>query len=166
MPSTFEQNLTKVVNDTKNIKTEYAKMPAAVKAKDSNYRNALSMIYEAQKTITELKDQIKKGSKTAIDEMKKWQANYPKIFARMEPCTTEVTKLKKDLDDLKGDVSKAQKTADQLNKDAGKSAMSDIKTATAQLKTLLADLKSLSDGIDKQLDFLTGLPKPPNGVFV
>jgi len=47
MPSTFEQNLTKVANDTKGYKTEYAKMPSAVKAKDSNYRNALAMIYEA-----------------------------------------------------------------------------------------------------------------------
>jgi chromosome segregation ATPase len=166
MPSAFEQNLTKVVNDVKTYKTQFAKVPGDVKAKDSNYRNAVSMIYEAQKAITELKDQIKKGSKTAVDDMKKWQANYPKIFARLKPCTDDVTSLKKNLDGLKDNVSKAQKTAEQLNKDAGKSAMTDVAKAAAQLKTALTELKSVADGIEKQIRFLTELPKPPNGVFV
>jgi chromosome segregation ATPase len=166
MPSTFEQTLTKVVNDTNAYKTEYSKLPAAVKAKDNNYRNAVSMIYEAQQIITGLKDQIKKGSQTAIEDMKKWQANYPKVFARIQPCADEVAKLKKDLDDLKTDVFKAQKTADQLNQEAARSAMQDVRAAATQLKTVLADLKTLAAAIDKQLDFLSGLPKAPNGVFV
>jgi uncharacterized phage infection (PIP) family protein YhgE len=166
MPSAFEQSLTKIVNDTKNYKAEFAKVPPAVKAKDSNYRNAVAMIYEAQKAITELKEQIKKGSKTAVEDMKKWQANYPKIFARMKPCCDEVATLKKSVDGLKDNVTKAQKTAEQLNKDAARSAMGDVKTAAAQLKTVLADLKSLADGLNKQAGFLTELPKPPNGVFV
>ena len=167
MPSTFEQNLTKVVNDTKGYKAGYTKLPADVKAKDSNYRNIISMIYEAQKAITELKDQIKKGtSKTAVDDMKKWQKNYPTIFGRLKPCTTEIAKLKKTLGDLKKDVGDTQKTADQLNKDAGRSAMQDVKTAAAQLKTVLTDLKTLATGIDKQIQLLSDLPKEPSGVFV
>lgn len=166
MPSAFEQNLTKVVNETKAYKAEFAKLPPAVKAKDSNYRNALSMIYEAQKTIKELKEQIQKGSKTAVDEMKKWHANYPKIAERMKPCIDEIGKLKKGLEELKGDVVKAQKTADQLNKDAGRSAMIDVKAAATQLKTVLADLKTIGEGIEKQLRLLAELPKAPNPVFV
>jgi chromosome segregation ATPase len=166
MPSAFEQNLTKVVNDTKGYKAEFAKIPGALKTKDGNYRNVISMIYEAQKAITDLKDQIKKGSKTAVEEMKKWQANYPKIFARLKPCTEEIAKLKKSLADLKDDVVKAQKTAEQLNKDAGRSAMADVKTASAQVKAVLADLKSIADGIGKQIQALADLPKEPNGVFV
>jgi chromosome segregation ATPase len=151
---------------TPKDKAEFAKAPAAVKAKDGNYRNAVSMIYEAQKAITDLKDQIKKGSQTAVEEMKKWQANYPKIFARMQPCCDDVAGPQKSLDGLKTDVSKAQKTAEQLNKDAARSAMGDVQKAAAQLKTVLADLKSLADGIDKQARFLSELPKVPNGVFV
>jgi len=167
MPSAFEQTLSKTVSDVKGYQAEYAKVPPAVKAKDSNYRNVISMIYEAQKAITELKAEIKKGtSQTAVDDMKKWQANYPKIFARLKPCTDDVDKLKKSIDDLKDDVVKAQKTADQLNKDAGKAAMTDVKTAAATLKTLLTDIKTLSTNIDKQKQFLTDLPKAPNGVFV
>jgi chromosome segregation ATPase len=167
MPSTFEQTLTKVVNDTKGYKSDYAKLPSDVKAKDSNYRNIISMIYEAQKAITELKDQIKKGtSKTAVDDMKKWQKNYPTIFARLKPCTTEIAKLKKTLADLKQDIGTTQKSADQLNKDAARSAMGDVKTAATQLKTVAADLKTLATGIDKQIQLLSDLPKEPNGVFV
>ncbi|HTX38758.1 MAG TPA: hypothetical protein VME43_27215 [Bryobacteraceae bacterium] len=166
MPSTFEQNLTKIANDTKGFKTDYAKLPSDVKAKDTTYRTVISMIYEAQKAITELKGQLKKGSKTAVDDMKKWQGNYPKIYARLKPCTQEIGKLKTSLEELKQDVIKAQKTAEQLNKDAARSAMGDVKTAAAQLKTVTADLKTLSDGITKQLQLLADLPKEPDGVFV
>jgi chromosome segregation ATPase len=166
MPSAFEQNLTKIVNDTKTYKAQLAKIPADVKAKDSNYRNALSMIYEAQKAITELKGEIKKGTKNAVDDMKKWQANYPKIFARMKPISDEIAKLKKSLSDFLDDVKDAQKKAEQLNKDAAKSAMTDIKTAAAQLKQVLADLKTIAEGIGKQVQALNDLPKEPNGVFV
>jgi chromosome segregation ATPase len=166
MPSTFEQNLTKIVNDTKACKAEYAKMPAAVKSKDNNYRNAVAMVFDAQDAITKLKAEIKKGDAKAVEEMKKWQPNYPKIFARIKPCMDEIVTLKKALSDLGADVDKAKKTADQLNKDAARSAMSDVKTAATQLKTVLADLKSVSDGIDKQVELLSSVPKEPNGVFV
>ena len=44
--------------------------------------------------------------------------------------------------------------------------MGDVKAAAAQLKTVLTDLKVIGDGIEKQLGFMTELPKPPNGVFV
>jgi uncharacterized phage infection (PIP) family protein YhgE len=166
MPSAFEQNLTKIVTETKGYKAEYTKLPSALKVKDGNYRNVISMIYEAQKAITELKEQIKKGKQGAVDEMKKWHASYPKIFARLKPCVDEIAKLKKSLDELKAGVAKAYKTAEQLNKDAARSAMGDVKTAAAQLKTVLADLKALADGIEKQLRLISELPKAPAGVFV
>jgi seryl-tRNA synthetase len=166
MASTFEQNLTKVVNDTKTCKTEYAKMPAAVKSRDNNYRNAVAMVFDAQDHITRLKKEIKEGNPKAVEEMKKWQPNYPKIFARIKPCMDEIVKLKKELSDLGSDVDKAKKTADQLNKDAARSAMGDVKAAATQLKTVLADLKSVSDGIDKQIELLSTVPNEPKGVFV
>jgi chromosome segregation ATPase len=166
MPSTFEQNLTQVVNDTKNYKAQLAKIPADVKAKDSNYRNCISMIYEAQKAITDLKADIKKGAKNAVEDMKKWQANYPKIYARLKPVSGEVAKLKKSLGDLLDDVKEAQKKAEQLNKDAARSAMENVKEALAQLKAVMADLKTIAEGVSKQLGLLNDLPKEPNGVFV
>jgi chromosome segregation ATPase len=165
MPSAFEQNLTKLVNDTKNYKAQLAKIPADVKAKDSNYRNCVSMIYEAQKAITDLKADIKKGTKNAVEDMKKWQANYPKIYARLKPVSDEVAKLKKSLNDLLDDVKEAQKKAEQLNKDAGRSAMAEVNEALAQLKSVVADLKTIAAGVAKQLGFLEDLPKEPNGVF-
>ncbi len=166
MPSAFEQNLTKLVKDTTTYKTQYAKYHPDVKTKDNTYRTIIAMIYEAQKAITDLKAEIKKGSAKAVEEMKKWQPNYPKIFARLKPVSDDIAKLKKSLSDLKDDVAAAQKTAEQLNKDAARSAMADVKTAAEQIKTVLADLKTLSEKIGKQLAFLNELPKEPNGVFV
>jgi chromosome segregation ATPase len=166
MPSTLDQNVTKIVNDIKTYQARLAKMPSDVKAKDSNYRNCVSMIYEAQKAITDLKGDIKKGAKNAVEDMKKWQANYPKIYARLKPVSDEVDKLKKSLKDLSDDVQELQKRAEKVNKDASRSGTGDLAEVTKTFKEINADLKKLAEGVAKQLSFLTELPKEPNGVFV
>src|SRR5579863_7296443 len=100
MPSTFEINLTKAAGDTKTYKTKYDTLKAEVKARAGNYENDVAMIYAAQDQIRELKQKIQKNDFTVLDEMKKWQANYPAIYARMKPASDEVAKLKKSLADL------------------------------------------------------------------
>jgi uncharacterized phage infection (PIP) family protein YhgE len=165
MPSTFETNLTKLVTDVKTYKIQY-EATKGVKTKDTTYRTCVSMVYEAQKAITELKAAIQKGTKGAVDDMKKWQTNYPKIFKTFETAQADVAKTKKALADLQEDVTKSQKTAVQLNKDAGKSAMTDVKAAAADLKDVSTALQTLADGLKKKIASLEELPKAPSGVFV
>jgi chromosome segregation ATPase len=165
MPSPFETNLTKLVKDVKTYTTQY-EATKGVKTKDTTYRTCVAMVYEAQKAITELKAAIQKNTKGAVDDMKKWQTNYPKIFKTFETAQADVVKTKTALTDLQEDVTKAQKTAVQLNKDAGKSAMSDIKQAAEDLKGVTAAIQTLADGLKKKIASLEELPKAPKGVFV
>jgi chromosome segregation ATPase len=164
MPSAFETNLVKLDKETKSLETQYGTMKG-VKAKDTTYRTCVAMVYEAQKAITELKAAIQKNTKGAVDDMKKWQTNYPRIFKTFETAQADVEKTKKALTDLQDDVSQAQKTVVQLNKDIGKSAIADINAALADLKDLTTRLKTLADGVTKKIASLDELPKAPKGVF-